>query len=316
MKTVIKILGGTLAVLVLAAAGFILANRVPDRPVDQLAARWAQPPSQFVSIAGMDVHLRDEGPREDPLPIVLLHGTGASLHTWEGWTAALKSQRRVISYDMPGFGLTGPSPDANYTIERYAEFVVWVMDTLGVQHCVLAGNSLGGYVAWATTVLHPERVARLVLVDSGGYPYESQSVPIGFRIAGTPVLNRLMQDVLPRSMVESSVRNVFGDPSKVTPELVDRYFDLTTRAGNRQALVQRFAQTQPGALALRVPEIKAPTLILWGGKDRLIPPSQGERFHKEIAGSELKVFDGLGHVPQEEDPATTVAALKVFLDAP
>src|SRR5689334_25005558 len=127
MKTVIKILGGTLAVLVLAVAGFILANRVPDRPVEELKAKWAPPPSEFVQVGGLQMHLRDEGPRGDPLPIVLLHGTSSSLHTWEGWAAALKSQHRVISYDMPGFGLTGPSPDANYSIERYAEFVVWVM---------------------------------------------------------------------------------------------------------------------------------------------------------------------------------------------
>lgn len=316
MRLALKIAGVTLALLVVLAGAFILANRVPDRPVDELKARWAPAPSQFVEIAGMQVHLRDEGPREDAEPIVLLHGTGASLHTWEGWTAALKHDRRVIRYDMPGFGLTGPAPDANYTIENYARVVVAVLDRLGVQRCVLVGNSLGGYVAWATTVLHPDRVARLVLVDSGGYPYESQSVPLGFKIARTPVLRVLMRDVLPRSVIEGSMRNVYGDPNKVTPELVDRYFDLTTRAGNRLALGQRFAQTQPGDLARRVPEIKVPTLIIWGGRDRLIPPAQGDRFHEEIAGSQLQTFAALGHVPQEEDPAATVAAFKEFLATP
>jgi len=313
MRLALKILGSVLALLIAAAGLFIAANRVPDRPVEELKARWAPAPSQFVEIAGMQVHLRDQGPREDALPIVLLHGTGASLHTWEGWARALEGERRVISYDMPGFGLTGPAPDANYSIENYARMVVAVLDRLGVQRCVLAGNSLGGYVAWATAVLHPERVERLVLVDAGGYPYQSTSVPLGFRIARTPVLRDLMRDMLPRGVVESSVRNVFGDPSRVTPELVDRYFDLTTREGNRLALGQRFAQTQPGDLARRVPEIKAPTLIIWGGRDRLIPPDQGQRFHREIAGSQLKVFEALGHVPQEEDPAATVAAFRDFL---
>lgn len=313
MRLFVKVAGVALALLVATAAAFIVVNRVPDRPVEELKARWAPAPSQFVPIAGMQVHLRDEGPREDPLPLVLLHGTGASLHTWEGWAQALKGERRVISYDMPGFGLTGPAPDANYTIENYARVVVAVLDHLGVQRCVLAGNSLGGYVAWTTTVLHPDRVAQLVLVDAGGYPYTSTSVPLGFKIARTPVLRDLMRDVLPRGVIDSSIRNVFGDPAKVTPELVDRYFDLTTRAGNRQALAQRFAQTQPGDLARRVPEIKVPTLIIWGGRDGLIPPEHGARFHKEIAGSQLKVFDTLGHVPQEEDPAATVAALREFM---
>ena len=313
MKRAAKILGLTLLVLLLAAGALIVAYRVPDRSVEDLKARWAPPPSQFVAVAGMQMHLRDEGPREDPVPIVLLHGTSASLHTWEGWVEVLKVGHRVIRFDLPAFGLTGPSPDGNYTIDNYARVVVAVLDELGVDRCVLGGNSLGGYVAWATAVLHPQRVADLVLVDAAGVPFESQSVPIGFRIARTPVLNRLMEQVLPRSVVESSVKNVYGDPSKVTPELVDRYFELTTREGNRRALAERLRQTQPGPLAERIGELKQPTLILWGGKDRLIPPDIGERFHREIAGSKLVRFDDLGHVPQEEDPTRTAAAVEEFL---
>ena len=314
MNRALKITGGVLGALLALAALYAAANWQPDRSVAQLAPRWAPPPSQFVDIAGMSVHLRDEGPREDPVPLVLLHGTGASLHTWEGWAAALKAERRVISYDMPGFGLTGPEPGGTYTIEHYVKVVVAVLDALGVRTCVLAGNSLGGYVAWATAVMHPERIERLVLVDAGGYPLRSTSVPLGFRIMRTPGLRTLGQYVLPRRVVESSVRNVFGDPDMVTPELVDRYFDLTTREGNRAALDARFRQTQPdAALIARLRELKLPTLILWGGRDRLIPPDSAERFNAEIAGSRLVVFDELGHVPQEEDPARTVAALRAFL---
>ena len=313
MRLMLKIIGWSLLVLVAVAVVFMVANRVPDRTVEELKARWAPPPSQFVQIAGMNMHLRDEGPSNDQTPIVLLHGTSASLHTWDGWVQALKDSHRVIRYDMPAFGLTGPSPDGNYTIENYVRVVIAVLDKLNVRRCVLVGNSLGGYVAWATAVLYPERVDHLVLVDAGGYPYKSQSVPIGFKIARTPVLNSLMKDVLPRSMVEASVRNVYGNPSHVTPELVDRYFELTTRAGNRKALAERFRQTQPGPLTERIPEIRIPTLILWGGRDRLISPELGDRFHKEITGSKLVRFEDLGHVPQEEDPVRTVTALKEFL---
>ncbi len=316
MRLVLKLIGWLFLLLVVAAATFIVVNRVPDRSVEELKVRWALPPSQFIEIEGMQVHLRDEGPREDSMPIVLLHGTSSSLHTWDGWVNALKDEHRVIRFDMPAFGLTGPSPDNNYTIENYSRIVVAVLDTLHVDHCVLAGNSLGGYVAWATAVLHPGRVERLILIDASGYPYQAQSVPIGFKIALTPVLNRLMEEVLPRGIVESSVKNVYGNPSLVTPELIDRYFDLTTRAGNRLALAERFRQTQPGSLAKQVPELKLPTLILWGGRDRLIPPDIGDRFHKEIVGSKLVRFNELGHVPQEEDPMRTVSALKEFLAQP
>jgi pimeloyl-ACP methyl ester carboxylesterase len=314
MKLATKIIAGVLLLVAGALGAAFVAWRVPDQPVSALQAKWAPPPSQFIAVRGMQLHLRDEGPRDDPMPIVLLHGTGASLHTWDGWTRELERERRVIRFDLPGFGLTGPSPDGVYTIESYVDTVLAVADALHLQRFVLAGNSLGGYVAWATAVLHPERVDRLILVDTAGYPFQSQSVPLAFRIARTPILNRLMRDVLPRTIVASSLRDVYGDPSRVTPDLVDRYFDLATRAGNRAALVARFDQTQPGSLAERVHEIQVPTLILWGDKDRLIPLEFGERFARDIPDSQLVVFEALGHVPHEEDPARTVAAVLPFIE--
>jgi pimeloyl-ACP methyl ester carboxylesterase len=312
-----KILGWIISAAVIAmtalVAAFVVINWAPDRPLESLTARWAPPPSVFIDAAGMKVHLRDEGVRDDPSPIVLLHGTAASLHTWEGWVAALKARRRVIRFDLPGFGLTGPSPDADYSIENNVRFITAMLDRLGVRHCVLGGNSFGGNIAWRTALSHPDRVDRLILVDAGGYALAGSSPPLGFRIAQLPGLNRLFESTLPRSLIESSVRAVYGDPSKVTPELVDRYYELALREGNRKALAQRFAQARPGELAARIPELKLPTLILWGGKDGLVPPEAAERFHRDIAGSKFVMFDDLGHVPHEEDPGQTVAAVKEFL---
>ncbi len=313
MRYLLRIVGVAVALLFAAGIFVLVVYRVPDRPVTELTARWASPTSQFVQVDGMSVHLRDEGPRDDPAPVLLLHGTSSSLHTWDGWTARLAPYRRVVRFDIPGFGLTGPSPTGNYTIESYVRTVIAVADALGVERFIVAGNSLGGYVAWATAMLHPDRVERLILVDAAGYPFQSQSVPIAFRIARTPVLNRVFANVLPRSVIESSLENVYGDPSKVAPALVDRYFDLSTRDGNRQALVARFEQTKPGPLAARIPELALPTLILWGAKDRLIPVASGERFAREIKGSRLVVFPALGHVPHEEDPETTVRVVEEFL---
>lgn len=299
------------ALLLILIAGLIL-TWAPDKPVSELKVLWAQPPSQFVEVAGMQVHLRDEGPRDDPAPIVLLHGTSASLHTWQGWTDALRGQRRVIRFDLPGFALTGPHPQDDYSIEAYAGFVVAVLDQLGLQKVVLGGNSLGGQVAWSTAAAHPTRVQQLLLVDAAGYPTESKSVPLGFQIARMPILAPLMQRSLPRSMVQNSVRNVYGDPTKITPDLIDLYVDMTLREGNRRALGLRMAQPRAGGFE-RISGITVPTLILWGGQDRLIPPTNGQRFAKDIAGSQLVVFEGLGHVPHEEDPKATVAAVKRFL---
>lgn len=302
----------TAAVVVLALAGLLAAVWAPDIPVTALQARWAPPPSTFLSVQGMSVHVRDEGPRDDAVPLVLLHGTSASLHTWDGWVAALP-ERRVIRLDLPGFGLTGPMVDGDYAMSRYVHFMTALLDELGVQKAVLAGNSFGGRVAWEMAAAHPERVEKLVLVDAAGYATPSVSVPIGFRIAQIPVLNTLMEVTLPRSMVESSLRNVYVRQERVTPALVDRYYELTLRAGNRQALVERFRQAPSGQGAARIATLRLPTLILWGEGDRLIPPENAAYFARDIPGSEVVMFPGLGHVPHEEDPAVTVAAVRRFL---
>ena len=302
-----------MAALALLVAAGVAASWAPDVPVDSLKARWAGAPSQFIAVDGMQVHLRDEGPRDDPSPMVLLHGTSASLHTWEGWAQALRGQRRVIRFDLPGFGLTGPHPRAAYGIEQDSpSFVMAVLDQLKVQRFVLAGNSLGGQIAWHTALAAPQRVDKLILVDAGGFPPESMSVPLAFQIGRIPALAPLMRNILPRSLVQSSLRNVYGQPEKVTPELVDLFYDMARREGNRAALNARMQRGYQSDVA-RLAQINTPTLILWGAQDRLIPPSHGERFERAIAGSKRVVFAQLGHVPHEEDAAQTVAVVQQFL---
>ena len=312
MKLFLRILGVLLlACFVFIAAG-IFATWAPDRSVQQLSIKWAIQPSTFLPVNGMQVHLRDEGPRDDPLPIVLLHGTSASLHTWDGWVESLKGEHRVIRFDLPAFGLTGPHPNNDYSIEAYVFFVRAVLDQLGVKEFVLTGNSLGGQIAWGTALAIPERVKKLVLIDSAGYPIRSTSVPIGFMVARTPGLRVLMEHVLPRGVVESSVRSVYGDPNRVKPELVDRYYDLTLRAGNREALAFRMDQSASGE-EIKIKSLKLPTLIMWGAKDQLIPLDNGNRFESDIKGSKLTIFGDLGHVPHEEDPLRTADTFKAFL---
>jgi pimeloyl-ACP methyl ester carboxylesterase len=307
--------------LLIASALALALSRAPDRSVQSLVARWALPPSEFIDLNGQLVHLRDVGPRNDALPLVLLHGTSASLHTWEGWSAALQAQHRIISFDLPGFGLTGPYSGRyaswTYRGDDLARFVLELLDHLQVKRFAIGGNSLGGELAWRVASLAPERVQRLVLVDAAGYELRPESVPIGFRLAALPGVNRLFEWLLPRGVVEASVHNVYGDPSKVSPQLVDRYFELTLREGNRAALVQRLqAQTldqrDVAASVARIRSLKLPTLVIWGARDRLIPPAMAQRFHADIAGSRLVLFDTLGHVPQEEDAAATAAALRAF----
>lgn len=304
-------------VLMMLTALAVAVSRAPDRPVETLVARWAPAPSDFVEVKGQLVHLRDEGPRADALPIVLLHGTAASLHTWEGWAKALKPQRRVLTLDLPGFGLTGPFAGQyaadDYRGDAYARFVIDVLDALKLPRVVLGGNSLGGEIAWRVATLVPQRVERLILVDAAGPAFTPQSVPLGFVVARVPPLAWASRHLLPRELVAQGLASVYGDPARITPAVVDRYFELALREGNRRALSLRLQQMALGEDEARIATITQPTLILWGGRDRLIPPAVGRQFEQRIAGSRRVQFDDLGHVPQEEDPVRSVEPVKAFV---
>jgi pimeloyl-ACP methyl ester carboxylesterase len=304
-------------VLLMLSALTLPLLQAPDRAVETLVARWAPAPSEFLDLRGQLVHYRDEGPRGDPAPLVLLHGTSASLHAWDGWVQALRGQRRVIRLDLPAFGLTGPWTGAYagrpYTGEAYAPFVLELLDRLGVQHFVAAGNSLGGEVAWRLAALAPQRVDKLVLVDAAGYRFQPGEIPLGWQIARLPVLGRAAEYLLPRALVAQGLVSVMGNPAHVTDALVDRYYELTLRAGNRAALIERARQWSTAEGVEHVAGVRAPTLVLWGGRDRLIAPAFAQRFAADIPGAQVQVFADLGHIPHEEDPARTVAAVKAFL---
>ena len=297
--------------LMLAAAGFAV-SKAPDRSLESLVPRWAPPPSDFIELAGQLVHYRDQGPASDPLPLVLLHGAGASLHTWEAWAADLAQTRRVVSVDLPGFGLTGPAADADYRDERYVAFTRQLLTQLRIDRAVLVGHALGGEIAWQVALADPARVAGLVLVDAAGHGATPETTPLGGQLARLPGLRHVMRWVLPRRTVEDSVLSLYGNPARVSAAVVDRYYELTLREGNRLALLRRLDQLAAAPVE-RLPELRVPTLILWGGRDRLQGPQGAEAFHRAIAGSRLVVFPALGHVPQEEDPAATLAALRDWL---
>lgn len=289
-----------------------------DLPLDQLKARWAPAPSQFMELQGMQVHYRDEGSRTDDTPIVLIHGTSASLHTWEGWVNALKGERRVITVDIPGFGLTGPEPRSNYHIDRYTDFVLGFLDQLGVRRFVLGGNSLGGEISWHVAAAAPQRVVQLILVDAAGFKRLPTGLPLGFILAAGFErfgLGWMSARTLPRGVVESSTRFVYGDAKRIAPGLNQRYFELQLRAGNRRALGQRLSQHNMGRDVDQLARLTMPTLIIWGGRDRIFSVGQGKGFHSAIKGSQFVVFDDLGHVPHEEDVLRTVKVVQDFLRA-
>jgi pimeloyl-ACP methyl ester carboxylesterase len=306
------LLRGVLGVLVVFAVLFGLAARA-DRPAAEVEARWGQAPSKFLVVDGLRAHYRDRG--QGPV-VVLLHGSNASLYTWEGWVSDLSRDHRVVTLDLPGHGLTGPDPKHRYSRAGMASFVDAFTTQLGLARFTVGGNSMGGGVAWELAVTHPEKVERLILVDSAGMPVEEPRT-LGFRLYASPVTGHLVRWATPRFLIGRTVRETYGDPSKVTDGLVDLYEDILLRDGNREATRERFADgaAQLDATEARLADVRVPTLILWGARDRWLLPKYGERFHAAIPGSRLVVLDGLGHVPMEEDPLRTVAVAREFLGA-
>jgi pimeloyl-ACP methyl ester carboxylesterase len=313
MQAIVRAFG----VLLMLTALAITLTHAPDRSVDSLVTRWAPPPSDFMIVKGQFVHFRDEGPKDDTVPLVLLHGTAASLHTWQGWVGDLHARKRVITFDLPGFGLTGPFggdyPRDDYHADNLARFTLDFLDALHVNRFAIGGNSLGGEVAWRVATLAPARVDKLILVDATGYNFVPERMPVGFQLARVPVLNRISEFLTPRSLVEQGVKDVYADPSRVTGALVDRYFEMLTREGNRRALNIRMQEIATDLAPERIATLHVPTLILWGEQDHLVPVANAHHFQKDIAGSQLVILPGLGHVPQEEDAQRSVVPVRAFL---
>jgi pimeloyl-ACP methyl ester carboxylesterase len=313
MKYVTISLKSILIVVVLIIIGVILFFGHRDIPLNQLKAKYTNTASSFISINGMDVHYRDEGDQFDSIPIVLIHGTASSLHTFDAWTNGLKNSNRVIRMDLPAYGLTGPFPDTNYSIANYTTFLKDFLTALGIKQCLIAGNSLGGEIAWNFTLEQPDMVKKLILIDAAGYPLKSKSVPIAFKLAQTPVLSKLLTFITPHFLVRASVENVYFDTSKVTDSLIDRYFELTLREGNRQAFVDRFQMTKDTSAYHNIKHIKQPTLILWGAEDLLIPVENAYRFHEDLTNDTLVVLENTGHTPMEESPRESLEFIVDFL---
>jgi pimeloyl-ACP methyl ester carboxylesterase len=317
MKLLIKALKYLFIFILTIIVGLSALYWKSDIPLETLKEKYANSDSKFIEVDGMSVHYRVEGLAQDSIPLVLLHGTGASLHTWDGWVNALKSERKIIRLDLPAYGLTGPNPTSDYTQEFYATFINNFLTKLGVRQCIISGNSLGGSIAWNFAVKYPKKVSKMILVDAGGYAMKSKSVPIAFQVAGWPLIKNLFKYVTPRSIVQKSVENVYVDKSKVNEILVDRYFELSLREGNRQAFIDRMSEFRnKGITNIKTSQIKylsMPTLIIWGDKDLLIPLEVGEKFHTDLPNDTLVVFKNLGHTPMEEDAENTVATVKEFL---
>jgi len=303
--------------LLLAIVAIFLALRTPDTDRDAMIAKYGGPNAAFAAgPAGQHIHYRDQGRRDGPA-IILLHGANSSLQTWEPLVKRLGGRYRIVTLDLPGHGLTGGTPDKDYGASGMIAAVDVVAAKLGLDHFALGGNSMGGWVAWRYALAEPNRVDALLLLDAAGMPLrKGEKAPesnVGFRILQYPLGRWLATQITPRALVAQSLRGSVAKQTIVDDAMIDRYWELLRFPGNREATVLRARMNREPAMANRVGEIGVPTLILFGKQDRLINPTAAETFHTRIAGSEVVLLDGIGHLPMEEAPDATAAAISDFL---
>lgn len=319
MKWFLRVVGVVLAVLVVA----FLIFRTPDTDAAEMRAKYGAPPSQFIAIGdGVTVHLRDEGPRDAPA-IILLHGSNADLHTWEPWVKGLSDSYRIVRFDQIGHGLTGPDPAHDYSLASFTSDIDEVADALGIESFFIGGNSMGGKHALAYASRYPERVRGLILVDAGGSPVrkvkkdddeDSGGGNIGFTIARTPGVNKIAEQITPRALIAQSLDQSVSIKSVVTEEAIDRYWELLRYPGNRAATMARFSTPYEVLTEEELAGIASPALILWGDEDRLIPVAAGEWIDQNLPNSQMIIYPGIGHLPQEEAPEATIADVRKWLD--
>ena len=301
------------ALIALLVIGWLVV-RTPDIPVATLRAKYASPASRFVEVLpGLTVHLRDEGPRDAPV-LVLLHGSNASLHTWEPWVARLKGSTRIVSFDLPAHGLTGPDPNNDYSTAASVRVVTAVVDRLGQQRFVLAGNSMGGGIAARFAVTHPERLTGLILVDASGQPTSGSSdTPLVLRIAKVPVIRDVVAGITPRWLVADGLHGAVSVKSVLSEAAIDRYWELLRYPGNRTATIQRFAQGYGSVTPAELSQVTVPTLILWGREDRFIPVASAAWYGRNLPNARTVIYDGVGHLPMEETPDRSAADVRAFM---
>jgi len=303
--------GGVLVALSGAALWYF---STPDIPRATLEAKYAQPPSQFVMLPdGARAHIRDRGLR-DGKPLVLIHGSNASLFTWEPWAKRLEDTFRVITVDLPGHGLTGAVPNRDYSEDGMVKFVGEVADALALQRFAVGGNSMGGRVAARFAEVDPARVTHLILVDASGLPSKQDDrTPLAFWLLRTPVINRMLLRVAPRSIVALGLNEAFVHRDIISDAMVDSYWELGRMEGTREATLARINAPSKSGVQAHIADIKAPTLILWGEEDRLVPVDVAHAFQAAIPGSKLIIYSKTGHGPQEEVPEPSARDVRQFL---
>jgi pimeloyl-ACP methyl ester carboxylesterase len=303
----LKIIAVAITAMLFLAALYLWT---PDKSKAELEKIYGSPKTAYVSALGVNVHYQDTGASKNPIPILFLHGFGSSLQTWDSWSEALSSEYRVISLDLPGFGLTGEDPSGIYTDQRSVEVLEAFLKELQIPKVVLVGNSMGGKFAWQFAARYPNQVAKLVLISPDGYA--SPGMEYGKKTE-VPAIAELYRYFFSKTFLAMNLEPAYANPKTLNDALVNRYYDLMLAPGVRGAILARMQQTVLQDPIPSLVTIKVPTLLLWGEKDAFIPIANSNDYLKVMPNAKRVSLPNIGHLPQEEQPTIGLAALKEFL---
>jgi pimeloyl-ACP methyl ester carboxylesterase len=235
--------------------------------------------------------------------VILIHGLGADSHHWAANIDALSQNFRVIALDQIGYGQSD-KPLMRYSVENFADYLHGFLLALKIPKARLVGNSLGGWVALDFTLRHPHMVEKLVLVDAAGLrPTAALKMPDG----GLEKLSLLN--------IQWFFDLLAANKEWATTDLGPEAFARHRQNGDTYTVASSVAEMITGRdfEDKKLGKVRVPTLVVWGRDDMLIPLPMGERFHKEIAGSQMIVIDGTGHIPMLAKPAEFNEAVGKFL---
>ena len=296
-----------------------------DIPREELEAKYATGPSQFLDLPdGARIHFRDEGRPESPV-IVLLHGFNGSLFNFERLVPLLAKDFRLISIDLPGFGLTGAIPSANYTTESFMDTVTRLTNQLGIEKFLIAGNSMGGGVAWRYTLENPTKVEGLILLASSGvgskedvkkFEERENNPPIVWRLMNSTLFKKFLNYYTPKFFATEGLKRSVYDQKFADADHANQFHDLVLLQGSRNAIL---SMTMGGRRQMYGPEslskITSPTLVIHGEEDNIIGFERSSVFKENIDNAEIKIYPEIGHLPMYEDPVRTANdIIKFFKD--
>lgn len=295
-----------MALIVLAGIVFW----TPDKSRTELENVYGSSKNSYLTALGVKIYYQDTGPAKNPIPILFLHGFGSSSHTWDVWAKDLSSEYRVISVDLPGFGLTGEDPSGIYTDQRSVEVIEAFLKELQIPKVVLVGNSMGGKFAWQFAAQYPDQVSKLVLISPDGYA--SPGIEYGKK-TGIPAIANLYRYFFSKSFLVMNLEPAYANPKSLNDDLVNRYHDLMLAPGVRGAILARMQQTVLQDPVPFLSKIQTPTLLMWGEKDAFIPVSNSEDYLKVMPNVTRVILPNIGHLPQEEQARVGLQTLKEFL---